>query len=680
MSHVMVHAVTLLLLAVGSAGMQLNSNDRNGNHDQKKGYATSLGKVVKVKEAEWTQLGIMNEHGVTRYSNLAIKANSTSGHWWPDASGQRGTDYEGPTDLADSVIWGWHHPNGIYNTMPVGGPVIDHDQNIYLGSDDAIRKFSPSGDLLWIYGPRGQLAAQPSLAITGTKARREGDDLSFLDDVLEDALGPKHSAEGKDGLKPDWASNHTSSPASDFAPVNSKQVLLQVDKAAADLLSWGDEIKVGDKVRVRPGKGFSANGRVVYKSGDVGQVSTIVPDGPETWAVIKWHDPGHETVSKLSALDRRFARIEETPRTKSMPAALVGSTTSGFVFAIDLEKGEEMWATQASIQIAGVKGAVGAKDGVVVVATNRCTDRYCYKYRYLVNALMPGNTLVRGLSLKTGSPLWEYKTASPVWNMLPQWGKDGTVLFTDGEGTAYCLDLQTGKEIWKKEGNMGTNTQAAGVYFEPLNMFISLGTAQYTGDDCNPYTKRGIKHTCGARPGSEGVVWAYDGTSGRLLWTATTPEPPAGVAIAPTATNVPKHTRVIVTMGFNCRYNSPSGIYVYSPDSGDLRWRRDGPTLWSQACAGDKEGADVRRAMGARSTCMPNSMTIPAVDKRGDIYVGTQVGELIRWGSKAGRHPPVDILSSLSTVSGFTDNSIAFGDGFMVASTCSSLIVFKTPS
>jgi len=41
---------------------------------------------------------------------------------------------------------------------------MDGDMNIYLGADDAIRKFDVNGTILWSYAPRGQLAAAPALS------------------------------------------------------------------------------------------------------------------------------------------------------------------------------------------------------------------------------------------------------------------------------------------------------------------------------------------------------------------------------------------------------------------------------------------------------------------------------------------------------------------------------------
>jgi outer membrane protein assembly factor BamB len=368
----------------------------------------------------------------------------------------------------------------------------------------------------------------------------------------------------------------------------------------------------------------------------------------------------------------------EAKKATSVPPMLVGSTTAGYVFAIELLNGTEMWATWASNDIAGVKGSVAAKDGIVVVATDRCTDRYCYRYRNLTMPLQRGNSVVRGLSLVDGSAVWEFNTTSPVWNMNPLWGNDGSVLFQDYEARVYCLDLQTGALRWSSAGSFGTHTEAAAVFSPDYNLVYAFGMYQYEDKYCNPYVAPGVLINCDTWPGMPGFVRAYNATSGRKRWEVLLPEPPAGAAIG--MLNSPAlHTRLVVTMGFNCLMNSPTQIWALDPHNGHMRWKRDGPTLWRTECAGDKEGADIRRAMGGREACHPNSWSIPAMDAAGDTYVGNQVGELQRWGSTSGGGArTVELLSTLSTGQAFQDAAISFGDGVMAVTTCTSLIVFQT--
>jgi len=113
------------------------------------------------------------------------------------------------------------------------------------------------------------------------------------------------------------------------------------------------------------------------------------------------------------------------------------------------------------------------------------------------------------------------------------------------------------------------------------------------------------------------------------------------------------------------------------PTSGHIRWMKEGPTLWTGFCAGDKEGADIRRAMGGREKCNPNSWSLPVADSSGDLYIGNQVGVLQRIGSPTGRSKDVQLLSTLTTGVAFQDAAIAFAPGIMAVSTCTSLIVFQ---
>jgi len=365
----------------------------------------------------------------------------------------------------------------------------------------------------------------------------------------------------------------------------------------------------------------------------------------------------------------------------TLPPMLVGSTTAGYVFALDLESGDELWATWASNDIAGVKGAVACKNGVVVVATSRCTDQYCYRYRNQTNPLTPGNQYVRGLSAADGTQLWEYKTFQPVWNMVPVWGPGNSVFFQDWEGRLYSLDYTTGSVLFRVGGDIGTHTHSHAVYDPGHNVVIAMGTRHYQNGRCNPYPAPGILPSCWTWAGTPGFVRGYNASSGRQLWDIWTPEPPAGATTG--MLNSPEsHTRLVVTLGHNCFMGAPSQMWAIDPNSGSPRWKMNGPTLWTNYCAGDKEGADIRRAMGGREKCSPNSWSDPVIDSLGDVFVGNHVGVLQRVGtpdpSPSTGSKNVQVISSLTTGVAFQDAAIAFGQGVMVVATCTSVIAFQS--
>lgn len=78
---------------------------------------------------------------------------ATVSYYHADAHGNSGkllNEFTGPRDLEKSLAWSWHHPQGRYYTM-TNGVLIDEQKNLYLSAMDAIRKFSPDGELLWTY-------------------------------------------------------------------------------------------------------------------------------------------------------------------------------------------------------------------------------------------------------------------------------------------------------------------------------------------------------------------------------------------------------------------------------------------------------------------------------------------------------------------------------------------------
>lgn len=590
-----------------------------------------------------------NQEGVTRYQDNRIHVVKSKDNWWAGAtSGRKHEVWEGATDLTANISWGWHHPNGLYETIPIGGPMIDDEMNIYLATDDAIRKFSANGELLWSYAPRGQMAAAPTLlpaASSGLRAPRPQQDFDNSEEE-EDAL------EAEEELRPVWEANRSGAARFQLLP----------------------DVKVGDRLKVRTGMGYHMDGIEYFKAGDLGNVANITKENGERKVYIRWSRTGYLSVTRHALLGKRFMVLKK--RGTLLPDMMVASTTNGYVFALATATGEELWATKVTDKIAGVKGSVNGDSGVIVAATDLCRNRYCYKYRNITNSLMPSNTIIRGLDASDGSQVWTFTPETPVWNFVPYFD-GGQCFFTDYEGAAYAINLLAGTLAWHHPGTRGTYTQAAGHLASVVNQFYALGLLEYDlGDYCNPHGSPGILPECTAGPGSWGYIKAVDSRTGNALWTITTPEPPAAV-VTGSLRFQSMHFRIVLTMGFNCRYSSRSQWWVID-NVGSMHLKMDGPTLWTGDCAGEVEAADVRRVAGGRTSCQAASWTLPLIDGSGDLFIGSQVGLLQKWSSPTDQTSNVEVSSALSTGMAFPEQAIALSQGMMVVTTCTSLIVFQT--
>lgn len=110
----------------------------------------SCGPVVSL-----LQSSIALQAGLTPNSHDA-SASRAPEYFWPSSAGRVGSlttsEHAAPRDLPASLAWQWTDSRGRYYGMPAGA-MIDDERNIYLQTNDAVRKFDQEGKVLWEFLP-----------------------------------------------------------------------------------------------------------------------------------------------------------------------------------------------------------------------------------------------------------------------------------------------------------------------------------------------------------------------------------------------------------------------------------------------------------------------------------------------------------------------------------------------
>jgi polyvinyl alcohol dehydrogenase (cytochrome) len=205
------------------------------------------------------------------------------------------------------------------------------------------------------------------------------------------------------------------------------------------------------------------------------------------------------------------------------------------------------------------------------------------------------NGVVYSLDAKTGCTLWAYQADmfgrfAPI--LAPISGHAGTryaVFFVTRLTTAYALDAQDGKLLWKSTIRTGLNNLSATAAFHEGRLYVPLsGTETGVGGDLN--------YECCT---SRGAVVALDANTGKLVWrTDTVQEPmrslgenskgkqrfgPAGASVWNTPTVDAKRGVVYVGTG-----NSFGRIASAQSDSILALRMTDGKLMWHhQEFSGD---------------------------------------------------------------------------------------------
>jgi polyvinyl alcohol dehydrogenase (cytochrome) len=132
------------------------------------------------------------------------------------------------------------------------------------------------------------------------------------------------------------------------------------------------------------------------------------------------------------------------------------------------------------------------------------------------------NGVVYSLDAKTGCTHWAYQADmfgrfAPI--AAPITGHAGTryaIFFVTRSTTAYALDAQNGKLLWKQQIRTGLNNLSATAAFHNGRLYVPMsGTETLVGGDLN-------YECCKSR----GAVAALDANTGKVLWVTQTVQEP----------------------------------------------------------------------------------------------------------------------------------------------------------
>lgn len=219
--------------------------------------------------------------------------------------------------------------------------------------------------------------------------------------------------------------------------------------------------------------------------------------------------------------------------------------------------------------------------------------------------------VVYSMDAKTGCAYWAYRSDmfgrfAPI--IAPISGYPGTryaVFFVTRSSTAYAIDAQNGKLLWKNEIKDGLNNLSATAAYHDGRLYVPLsGTETLNGADLN-------YECCKSR----GSVVAVDANTGKVIWRVQSiQEPlrelgensrgkqqfgPAGASVWNTPTVDPKRKLIYVGTG-----NSFGRVAASTSDSILALRMEDGKIAWHhQEFEGDSYMSNCRATNAADSNC-----------------------------------------------------------------------------
>jgi len=376
-------------------------------------------------------------------------------------------------------------------------------------------------------------------------------------------------------------------------------------------------------------------------------------DGETLW----WYQPPGDTNNQPSLVD----------------GLLYGNTNTGFGFAVDPETGKEVWSQRYEKDAGGDVGYPGGHDGVYVMGVQAGT----------VKGHEGGNQRVIGIDGKTGKKLWDYRTEWPVWNLMPLFPGEDSVVFMDFTGGVYRLGLHDGKELW--------HTRAPDVNKEKP----SFSDGGVTVADGKAFACSNPKSN-GGNEGTQGVLRAFRLTDGQQLWNTILPQPCNSWPAVGRLGSGPELSVVVTPGSFMGSPVMHGGIMALDVESGSMQWKWQAPPyshIFNMA-VGDVEGAEERKKFDPKHMiCLPAHWSAPLIMGDGAVLAGRSDGILYKLRAPAQHEvgvqteklpvtfessPGVTLEDKFDAQGASLHGALAAAPGMLAFSTCTdNLYVFK---
>jgi len=348
---------------------------------------------------------------------------------------------------------------------------------------------------------------------------------------------------------------------------------------------------------------------------------------------------------------------EEMPDTGFLSnGAFYVSTTAGWIYAIDMSKGEVLWSTKRP-STDGNNGWVTAHEGVVVTGSDARNE---YKGMPIENKL--ADQLVVGLNASSGRVMWEFKPEAPLWNFMASFAGDGTFTFQDYEGRAYRCRLKDGSLIWKNGGVDNSWTDGTSI-LGPNNVVYAVSNRDMKGG-----------------PDAPGDVSAYRLEDGKLLWRTEVPRPPNNLPAIGKVAGYPGLS-LVQPIGQQCQQGNPTDVYALDAETGKIQWVFNGPKQKGRLQVGDGIPAAIAQRMlaGVRPITLPNPWSAPTIDSNGVVFIGSEEGPFYALADKDSDGKVTEVETSTFDAKACFSGSAAaaMAPGMMVITSIDAMYVFK---